>query len=232
MITGEISVILPTKDHEKFIYENIENILLFCEENFTEFEVLIISNGSSDENMQLIHNIEGSNIKHFKYTQSGKGFAVKKGLMNSKFKYSLICDSDFSVEISNLKNFFINGDSLSSFVIGSRKLKESRVESTPIRRIISGGIFTFLTKNYLHIRVSDTQCGFKLIDNSKFKNAVNFTSNNFFYDIELFLLAKQSNISVIEVPVTYTHNKESSIRLFSDSVNMLKQIFTINRIYK
>ena len=90
MITGEISVILPTKDHEKFIYENIENILLFCEENFTEFEVLIISNGSSDENMQLIHNIEGSNIKHFKYTQSGKGFAVKKGLMNSKFKYSLI----------------------------------------------------------------------------------------------------------------------------------------------
>ena len=32
-------------------------------------EILIISNGSSDENMQLIHNIEGSNIKHFKYTQ-------------------------------------------------------------------------------------------------------------------------------------------------------------------
>ncbi|MDC0978156.1 glycosyltransferase [Acidimicrobiia bacterium] len=232
MLSGEISVILPTKDHEKFIYENIENILFFCEENFTEFEILIISNGSSDENMQLINNIEGSNIKHFKYTQSGKGFAVKKGLMNSKFKYSLICDSDFSVEISNLKNFFINEESLSSFVIGSRKLKDSKVESTPIRRIISGGIFTFLTKNYLDIRVSDTQCGFKLIDNSKFKNAVNFTSNNFFYDIELFLLAKQSNISVIEVPVTYTHNKESSIRLFSDSVSMLKQIFTINRIYK
>ena len=50
-----------------------------------------------------------------------------------------------------------------------------------------------------------------------------------FYDVELFLLAKKSFLSVTEVPVKYIHNNKSSISLLSDSVKMFFKIITIKK---
>ena len=51
----------------------------------------------------------------------------------------------------------------------------------------------------------------------------------FFYDVELFLLAKKLFLSVTEVPVKYIHNNKSSISLLSDSVKMFFKIITIKK---
>ena len=88
------------------------------------------------------------------------------------------------------------------------------------------GLFTFLIRFILGIKVSDTQCGFKLFDNSKFMDASKFKSDDFFFDVELFLLAKEKNIEVTEVPVIYNHNFGSSVSLFIDSLRMFKKIIS------
>ena len=224
MISEEITIILPTKNHEIFILENLDYINSYLKKYFTKYQIIVISNGSTKDNVNLLKNYKKINFEHLVYEQSGKGFAVREGLKKSSYKYALICDSDFSVDIKYIEKFFKNGNPLSGFVIGSRKLDSSIVKKTPLIRLLSGSIFTFLTRNYMRINISDTQCGFKLIDKSKFKNCKQFFSNDFFYDVELFLLAKKLFINIQEVPVEYIHNEKSSIKIFSDSFKIRKNI--------
>ena len=46
-----ITIVLPTKNHEKSIYINIEKLYNFLENNFKDFQILILSNGSTEENV-------------------------------------------------------------------------------------------------------------------------------------------------------------------------------------
>ncbi len=226
MISDQLTLIIPTKNHEQLILDNLDEINNFCKNNFEKYEILIISNGSSDENLALLSKVNISQINHLSFSELGKGFAVRKGIENSKYRYSLICDADLSVDLNFVEQFFDNLKPLSGFVVGSRKLKDSEVNNTPVIRLISGGLFTFLIRFILGIKVSDTQCGFKLIDNSKFIDASKFKSDDFFFDVELFLLAKEKNIEVTEVPVVYNHNFDSSVSLFIDSLRMFIKIFS------
>ena len=155
---------------------------------------------------------------------------MREGIKNSSFKNIVICDADFSVSVENLNNFFLEGKPISGFVVGSRKLTDSQTISTPIIRKISGGIFTFLTKYYLKVKITDTQCGFKLIDKSIFINCDKYFSDDFYFDVELFLLAKKDLVEVTEVPVRYIHNNKSSVNIFSDSLRMFFKL--LNYKYK
>ena len=230
MISEEITLILPTKNHEKIIVDNINSVINYLKNNFSSFEILVISNDSTKENIDLIKKNDSYQINHLVYKKSGKGFAVRKGIKNSSYKNILICDADFSVSVENLNYFFTEGKPLSGFVVGSRKLTDSETISTPLIRKISGGIFTLLTKYYLKVKITDTQCGFKLIDKSTFINCDKYLSDDFYFDVELFLLAKKDSVKVTEVPVRYVHNNKSSVNVFSDSLRMFFKL--LNYKYK
>ena len=232
MISKELTLVIPTKNHEGLVLDNLKYINSYLKNNFTKYEIVIVSNGSSEDNVNLIKQNNSNFINHLIFEQSGKGFAVREGIKESSYKYILICDADLSVDIKFVKKFFKEGIPLANFVVGSRKLNESSVEKTPFIRLLSGGIFTYLTKYYLGINISDTQCGFKLIDKSKFLNCDKYYSNDFFYDVELFLLAKKLFLTIAEVPVQYIHNSKSSLRLFSDSIQMFFKLITIKKNIK
>lgn len=229
MISEELTIVLPTKNHEGLVLDNLKYINSYLKNNFTKYEIIVVSNGSSESNLGLLNQNNSVVFNHLIFEQSGKGFAVREGIKKSTYKYILICDADLSVDIKYIKKFFKNGIPLANFVVGSRKLDDSSVKKTPLMRLLSGGIFTYLTKNYLGINISDTQCGFKLIDKSKFINCHKYHSNDFFYDVELFLLAKKLFLSIVEIPVQYIHNNKSSISLFSDSVQMFFKIITMKK---
>ena len=74
-----ISVVLPSKNHEKLILENFYEFKQFLHDNFNEFEILIVSNGSSKENVNLLKNKISldQSISIYETEIAGKGNAVK-----------------------------------------------------------------------------------------------------------------------------------------------------------
>ena len=78
--------------------------------------------------------------------------------------------------------------------------------------------------------VDDTQCGFKFISYEKMSTIKkNLTVGNFAYDIDLLLTMKKLNIDLIDTPVTYIHNDDSSVRILRDSVKMFMTILKLKR---
>ena len=49
-----LTVVLPSKNHERSININLESLYFFLEKHFIDFQILIISNGSSEENTNLL----------------------------------------------------------------------------------------------------------------------------------------------------------------------------------
>jgi len=227
---NSITVILPTKNHENKIYVAFSHIEKYLKANYKYFEILIVSNSSLNQNIELISKLKG--VVHIITDVPGKGNAVRLGIKASKYENILICDSDLSVDITFLDHFYRNNLPIGNFITGSRRLQNSEVRGSPQIRNLSGYVFNFLVRKILKLNISDTQCGFKFIVKTKFTDCSKFLSNNYIFDIELFLLAKIQKIKIIEVPVTYIHNKNSTVNIFTDSLMMFRDIFKLKKIYK
>ncbi len=104
-----VSVILPVYNAEKFIVSAIESVLA---QDFKNFELLVINDGSTDKSEQLIKNIIDPRIVYIKNeTNIGLIATLNKGINKAKGKYIARMDADdvslpnrFSSQITFLEN--------------------------------------------------------------------------------------------------------------------------------
>ena len=229
------TILLPSKNHEQIINGNINKLIDFMSEHFQDFEILIVSNGSSEENERLLKNkiYNNSKIRVNISKSVGKGSAVRWGLENAKFENVIIYDSDFSYDLQLIHEFFVNGNPKSPFMYARRVMNIKIISKTSTLRLTAGYVFNFIVRKYLKIPSKDTQAGFKFINLTKFINATQFTNNDYMYDVELFLLAKILKIKPINIDVyEISTNVQSNINLIDDSIEMLRKLKKIKDHYK
>ena len=65
-------------------------MILFLKNNFKKYEIVVISNGSLKNNINLLKQNNNIFINHLYFEQSGKGFAVREGIKNRFIKFSFI----------------------------------------------------------------------------------------------------------------------------------------------
>jgi dolichyl-phosphate beta-glucosyltransferase len=230
-LINNLSLIIPSKNDDVRIFENIEFIIEYLIKNVEEYEIIIVSNGSTELSMKNIDQLcmQYNNLKHFKLENSGKGLAIKEGILKSKYDNLLFTDADCSVSISEFSNFVFNKNLKSGFVVGNRKSDKSKNLNSPILRKISGFLYLYLVNLIFGLNIKDTQCGFKAIDKSNFKLCKEYETDGYSFDLELFLLANKENVEITQIPVEYIHNEDSKISIFSDTFKMVSDIF---KIYK
>lgn len=88
------SIILPNYNHARFLNKRIESIL---NQTFTDFEIIILDDCSSDNSREIIANYQDKRIKYkiFNEENSGSPFLQwKKGLELAKYDYVWIAESD------------------------------------------------------------------------------------------------------------------------------------------
>ena len=225
-----LSIIIPCFNEEKIISQSIKKIDDWSKSKDFEIEILIINNASTDntdEELRKASEIFGISVLN--ENKKGKGYAIKKGLaevINSKV---LILDADLSTDLNAFDEDWLKKNEL--LILGSRSLGEEI--GTPRKRKFSGYILNLLIRNLFNLNIKDTQCGFKYISSESLKSITEDLSfGGFIYDIDLILLAINRNIDVLEIPVTYTFNKDSSVSLIKDPLVMLRDLFKLRKIYK
>ncbi|MFL0251645.1 glycosyltransferase [Clostridium neuense] len=88
----ELSVLMCTYNSEKYISETIESIL---NQTFSDFEFIIVDDGSTDDTEAIIKKFKDSRIKYYKLPENlGIGKASNYGLEKVKGKYIARADSD------------------------------------------------------------------------------------------------------------------------------------------
>ncbi len=207
-----ISIVVPCYNEEKRLKKNIKKFVEFAKEN--DSEVIFVNDGSIDSTLNILRHYSKKNkrIKVITYEKNkGKGYAVKKGIINANEKYILMCDVDLSTPLSEIRKLerFKNYD----IVIGSREMKNSHLEvkQNIIKRIM-GKAGKLAINMLLNLNINDSQCGFKLF-NQKIKEIIKQSKiNRFGFDFEILYLSRKRGLTIKEVGVLWKNDKESKVK--------------------
>jgi len=215
-----ISVVIPAYNEEKRIGETLLKLKEYFKDKKYLYEIIVVNDGSSDatKNKVLKYREEILNLKIINLKKNfGKGYAVKRGMLEAVGEYRLFMDADGSVKIENLDLFLKKAEKIYDIVIASIKMRDSEIKEENIwYRKFLGDISKYIIRLVAVSGIYDTQRGFKLFS-QKAANSIfpKQTVRRWGFDIELIVIAKLLNFKIKEVPVRWENPKGSKVTFFS-----------------
>lgn len=92
---SDVSIIVPVYNSEKYIAKCIESIL---NQDYKEFELLLINDGSTDSSCNIMNLYDDKRIKIYNQENKGTGSARNLGLKYATGNYIAFVDSDDTIE--------------------------------------------------------------------------------------------------------------------------------------
>ena len=85
------SIVIPTHNREKFIVKTIQSVL---SQTYTNFELIIVDDGSTDNTEKVVREIEDQRIQYHQKENGERGAARNYGINKAKGDYISFLDSD------------------------------------------------------------------------------------------------------------------------------------------
>ena len=207
----KISVVIPAYNEGVRINERIKDIseMLDKKESVSDYELVIIDDGSSDETKTLLKNNSHSKVKYILLPDNhGKGHALRTGALNSRMEYVAFFDADKDLPVSNLSVLIDEIQKKGSDgVICSKMHPKSKVEYPLKRRFLSRMYYTFANALF-NLNVSDTQVGAKIFKKEALDKVMpKLLVKKFAFDVELLSVLSKYGYKVTEAPVVLTSDK-------------------------
>jgi dolichol-phosphate mannosyltransferase len=200
-----VSVVVPVFNEAPNVVENLYTLLDELELSFKNFEIIVISDGSTDGTSWEVFRFKSEHIRVRIFPENmGKGAVVREGFGEAKGDYILFIDGGMEIHPREIRIFI--GLMLlyrCDIVVGSKRHPQSRIHYPWFRRVLS---WVFQKGVYLlfDVDVTDTQVGMKLfrrevIDAIKPHLAI----DRYGFDLEILSLAKmQGHKRIIEAPIS------------------------------
>ncbi|HET7098715.1 MAG TPA: glycosyltransferase family 2 protein [Patescibacteria group bacterium] len=202
-----LSVFLPTYNEGK----NIENVVLNIKEVLqkvaSNWEILIINDGSADNTLTIAKRLaQGDNkikvINHGK--NMGYGASLKSGLYGAKYSWIAFIDSDGQFDFSEIVNFAdTQKNTNADIIIGYYKSRK-----VSLSKIITSKLWEYVVFFLFGLKVRDIDCGFKLISKKVLDKIPKLESERgAFISSELLIKATKAGFKIVEIPVSHFPRK-------------------------
>lgn len=227
-----LSIIIPAFNEEQRIMNTLNNMEHYLRKSSYEWEIIIVDDGSEDETVKVITQNQQT-IKQLRLIQnnqnSGKGFSVRRGMLEAKGDLVLFSDADFSTPIEEVEKLQKALEEGCDIAIGSRGLPQSNIElHQPFYREFMGRVFNTFVRALVLPDFSDTQCGFKCFKKEAAQKVCPLMKiSGFAFDVEMLFLAKKFGFKIKEVPVRWLDSPQSRVHPVRHSLQMLKDILCI-----
>ena len=225
---SEALVIIPTYNEK----ENVERMIRTVFALPTEFDLLIVDDGSPDGTADIVKSLisEFPGRLHIEERTGklGLGTAYIHGFkwgLKRAFEYFFEMDCDFSHPPDDLLKLYIAvKDGGADVAIGSRYVKGGKVENWPIGRILMSYFASVYVRMVLWMNVMDTTAGFKCYRRSVLEtidlDSVKFVG--YAFQIEMKYCAWRKKFQLVEVPITFTDRVAGSSKM---STGIFKEAF-------
>src|SRR4051812_37828652 len=91
MSTPMVTILMPAYNASKYISEAISSVL---QQSFSDFELLVIDDGSADETASIIRQFTDPRIHYLHQHHQGIAYALNKGLREAKGRFIARFDAD------------------------------------------------------------------------------------------------------------------------------------------
>ncbi len=227
----ELSIIVPAYNEERRLPRTLERIASYLASDGLVAEVIVVDDGSHDRTREIVDQWFGrlpalrllSNGRN-----RGKGYSVRRGILEARGRLVLFTDADLSVPIEEVDNL-LTALGTNDVVIGSRALDRSLVAVPPPRlRELAAKVYSLLARWFTGLSLADMQCGFKGFVRERTQLVFEQQRvERWGFDAEILFIARQQGLRTVEIPVRSAHDPDTKLRIFRDSLRMLADLFRI-----
>lgn len=232
-----LSVILPAYNEEKLIRSTLNEVGGYLSaQNYTS-EIIVVNDGSFDGTAKILDDII-QNTKKVKVINNpenrGKGYSVRRGMLEADGKYRLFMDADNSTDIKEIKRFLEAFEGGVDAVIGDRTLENSVILlHQPVYKKILGNIGNIFIRSFTVPGIKDTQCGFKCFTGKLVRDVFPVLRiDRWAFDVEILALALKRGYRIKNIPVVWKNRSESKVKVidyfltFADLVKIKINLLT------
>ena len=198
-----LSIIIPTYNEEHTVIEILKKIKNDSP-NLCKYEVIVIDDGSTDQSRKLLENSKHLFDKLLvNETNKGKGFSIKKGILNATGTHIIFQDADLEYDPADYKKFekiFSKFDA--DGIIGSRFIYSDYTRSYNILNKFGNKILTLIFNILYNTTFTDIySCYFafkkKLLDPNELR------TEGFEQHAEILCKIIKKGNKFYEVPISY-----------------------------
>ncbi len=224
-INSEISIVVPVYNAESTLIQCLESIQ---QQDFKNFEVLLIDDGSSDGSSKICEDyvINDKRFRYFYKSNGGVSSARQCGLDNAKGKYLIFVDSDDWVEHNFLSKLFLQAQAgeadiaycdFSEDLVNRETIIRQGVETQSVncmRNLLTGEMHGSLCNKLVQRRIYiDHRIAFPI-------------GNNVYEDLYVCLLLFMYSKNIVVVPESLYHYRiqEASLSRVRTEKQMITKI--------
>ena len=231
-----LTIIFPVLNERLRLESGVVRTVEYLEGmDFTDYEIIIVDNGSEDETPQIAAKLCGKyeRVNYERISIRGVGAAFRRGVEISHGDVVGYMDIDLSTNIRHLGeavHIFRTRPEI-AYLNGSRFARESDTRGRKwYRRLTSQGLLVLL-KCLLGMKSTDAICGFTFVRRETALSLVEGCSqvNGWFYMIEFLLRAEKRGVEILDYPVEWQEDYNTTVKVFRTICNYLVQIARLFR---
>jgi len=226
-----LSIVIPSYNEAKRLPPTLERVVAWTRAQDFACEIVVVDDGSSDGTAEVasraLTGVAHRVIVH--EANRGKGAGLATGMTAARGEYVLMTDADLSTPIEEAARFLEVHATGVPVVIGTRKAAGANVmrRQAPLRERM-GRVFTWLSNVLVCPGVSDFTCGFKCFRADACREIFSrLLERGWAYDAEVLYLARKLGFPVRELPVSWTNDPSTRVRLLRDAVSSFAGLMRI-----
>jgi len=227
-----MSIVIPVLNEEDGIGDILTAAISLLDERDAEWEIIVVDNASTDRTLERAARfVDGERVRVLRNSVNrGKGFSIRRGMLNARGDLRLMCDADCVASLSSLSHMERAAEE-AHVVVGSRLGAGAEVErQQAIRRRILGAGFITLSRLVMGKLPRDIYCGFKLWQAECAQEVFSKARlDGWVFDAEALAMARDLGYSVSEVGIEWSNRPDSRLTIRNTLVPVLGELWTARR---
>ncbi len=228
-----LDVVIPCLNEERALPVSVRRLHDFMATNMSDYDwgIVVADNGSTDGTLAAADALATAfpRVRYIRLEQRGRGRALRRAWTESRADVVAYMDVDLSTDLVHLPPMAsaIAGGSY-HLAVGSRLLPNSQVVGRTMKREITSRGYSLLFRTMFFTSFRDAQCGFKAVSRRVADDLAPLVEDNgWFFDSELLILAQKCGYPILELPVHWTDDPDSRVRIIRTAWEDLKGLLRL-----
>ena len=223
----KFSIIVPAHNEEETIGEVLAELKEIPKNDFQDYEIIVIDDGSTDKTAEIIETISG--IKTIKHSHNkGYGAALKTGIKNSENEWIIIIDADGTYPINSIPEFIKNTGKY-DLIVGSRETKNNAI---PFGRKHAKKFLNKFAGYLAGKKIPDLNSGLRMFRKEIILKYWELFPNKFSFTSTLTMVCLTHGYDTKFIPIDYHKRKGKSSIKPVDFFNFLKLVLKLSLFFK
>ena len=198
----KIGIVIPAHNEAKSIGTLVKTIIELG------YDAIVVDDGSVDDTA-ILAKTQGAEV-FSTHKKSGKGNALRLAFAQAQergYEAVITIDGDGQHSPSDITNFVEGYQKSHADIINGDRMHNPK--GMPWIRLVTNGFMSWVISLVCHQKISDTQCGFRLITIRVLKS-IELKCNDFEIETEILIKASKKGFRIASVPIQTIYRDEIS----------------------